>query len=204
MRIISIRFEAVNRRLSISLYWTLSLLSVALVSSSIGSLPDIHVPTPHLDEGRPLPSDTIIGSRSRLSRKHTLSHDENRRGDRSAAMHGNNDSGYNSTLSVLHGSDSSSSSAPPRNYSRSQAHSSPISSFGSTAVALPKQQQKSQMSNTTSSSIKNHHSLLMTPARSGRELLDNSWYWYCDTFNGPVCATCQQLPDGKDPCMVRH
>ena len=38
----------------------------------------------------------------------------------------------------------------------------------------------------------------------GRSLMGiNSWYWYCNTFDGPVCSTCQLIPQGYDPCMVR-
>lgn len=201
---ISRRFKEVNRRLSISLYYTLGLLSVALlVAPSTGTLPNIHgkgIPTPHLDEGRSLPSDdTIIGTRSRPSRKRMHIHDGNQRGDGSAAMHGNNDSGYNNSQ-LQHGSGHG--GAPSRNYSHSHAQVPLISnSTGSYVVALPKRQQTPHVSNITSS-IKDHSKSLMTPARTGRELLDNSWYWFCDTFNGPVCATCQQLPDGNDPCMV--
>ena len=48
---------------------------------------------------------------------------------------------------------------------------------------------------------------------SGRQLLSSApppspsrggWYNYCDTFNGPVCATCQLQPEGFDPCTVRR
>ena len=40
-------------------------------------------------------------------------------------------------------------------------------------------------------------------SRSGRDLLGtNSWYWFCATFDGPVCATCQLIPYGFDPCIV--
>jgi len=73
----------------------------------------------------------------------------------------------------------------------------------STAIALIQQQRRQRLSATTTTPIKDFTSLVV-PTHYGRELLDNSWYWFCDTFNGPVCATCQQLPNGYDPCMVRH
>ena len=36
-----------------------------------------------------------------------------------------------------------------------------------------------------------------------RELLSvNSWYDFCDTYDGPICPTCQLHPQGQDPCLV--
>jgi hypothetical protein len=99
-----------------------------------------------------------------------------------------------------------------------QGRSGAVHSPGQIAENSSIQQQKGKLANVQSngrlgsSSRMLHASDMMSHASQAshashashaRSLMGlNSFYWYCDTYDGPVCPTCQQIPYGSDPCNV--